>query len=475
MRRTTILLLAAILLFSCVAKPATEGESCNKHGLCANGLGCNNEGVCVPLERLACTEGELRSCGTDEGECSSGVHRCSGGQWPAIDAPCEDDSDSGVSYVGPEEEICDGLDNDCDGHSDNIAGSADPLESEIEGEAKGICKDARNLCIEKTWTPSYTLDNAYETDEVENCDGLDNDCDGERDEMIGHSPSHCGGCNVACAEGEQCEDGLCVADRATCPYYLPGVDTIHFLCKIPAGDYSIGCEASEDFCLEKSRPMHTVTLSKTVYIQQHETTNDAYKVYVENASSSWPTCADCPACTSESPYKDGEPVEGLKNHPVVCITRSEASTYCQSLGMRLPTEAEWEAAAGGAVSHVYPWGDTWQTQKANCDEGVCGDGVAETTDALLGDSSSPFGLLHSSGNVWEWCADGWSDDYAWCADGCTDPLVDASDNVDGVIRGGGWDSGQASLTVYAREKVPETWNRRNTGFRCVFEPGKTEN
>lgn len=116
----------------------------------------------------------------------------------------------------------------------------------------------------------------------------------------------------------------------------------------------------------------------------------------------------------EGPQSD---VNDRQDHPAVHISWTDAVAYCEWLGGRLPTEAEWEyAARGGLDQKRYPWGDNKLidgTHHANVWQGTF---PAENTqdDGWYGtapvNSFDPngYGLYCAVGNAWEWCAD-WFD------------------------------------------------------------------
>ncbi|MFD7919131.1 formylglycine-generating enzyme family protein [Streptomyces sp. NPDC059740] len=120
------------------------------------------------------------------------------------------------------------------------------------------------------------------------------------------------------------------------------------------------------------------------------------------------------------PYGPLTDVADLADHPVVHVSFRDAQAYCAWAGRRLPTEAEWEyAARGGLAGRRFPWGDEPRPGgQARChvwrgdfpDRPTGEDGWLATAPVR---SFPPggFGLYEMSGNVWEWCADGF--DPTW--------------------------------------------------------------
>ena len=143
-----------------------------------------------------------------------------------------------------------------------------------------------------------------------------------------------------------------------------------------------------------------------------------------------------------------KPPDGL---PVTGVLWSEAAAYCAARqeGGRLPTENEWEAGARGPKGFLYPWGDHWQTGRANADS--LHGALAPAGEAVLG--RSWVGAVDMIGNAWEWTAS---------------PGTGPQGVVGHVIKGGAFDTPPENATASFRAVLPDRrpW-LAHTGFRCA--------
>ncbi|MBN2474918.1 MAG: SUMF1/EgtB/PvdO family nonheme iron enzyme [Pirellulales bacterium] len=96
-------------------------------------------------------------------------------------------------------------------------------------------------------------------------------------------------------------------------------------------------------------------------------------------------------------WQDGRPPIGKEDHPVVYVDLDDARAYAAWAGKRLPTEEEWQLAAGGRECLLYPWGNVFDAARCN------GDSSGSTTPVRAFPAGrSPLGLYDMCGNTWEW-------------------------------------------------------------------------
>jgi formylglycine-generating enzyme required for sulfatase activity len=216
------------------------------------------------------------------------------------------------------------------------------------------------------------------------------------------------------------------------------------LIEIPEGSFDMGCDSALGYPDDGEQPVHEVQVAAFA-MASTTVVNDDFARFVaatsfvteaERIGSSFvfggllpddfpPTQGVAAApwwrlvegASWKQPEGPGSTLEARGDHPVVHVSWNDAVAYCAWVGARLPTEAEWEFAARGALSHaIYPWGDelepagehrmnVWQGDFPSAN--TAADGHYGTAPARTY-APNGFGLYQMTGNVWEWTSD-WFD------------------------------------------------------------------
>ena len=183
---------------------------------------------------------------------------------------------------------------------------------------------------------------------------------------------------------------------------------------IPAGQFVFGTDQTDESGLNASmgipKPLYQDShpeqkpFLKGFYIDRFEVTNRRYQKFLENL----PTHPEYKVMIEKlgyySPPKGWQKTqfpEGQGHHPVVWVSWFDAANFCQWAGKRLPTEKEWERAARGTQGQAYPWGNTFERDRANLPNKI-GSKVALSKVGTFPKGASPEGVEDLIGNVWEW-------------------------------------------------------------------------
>ncbi len=186
------------------------------------------------------------------------------------------------------------------------------------------------------------------------------------------------------------------------------------------------------------------------------------------------------ACWRE-PFGPGSGIGDRGDHPVVQVAYTDAAAYARWAGRRLPTEAEWEYAAGGGAETTYAWGDevspvgelmanTWQGRFPYRNDGARGWVGTSPVGTFPANAS---GLVDMIGNVWEWTTTPYSPQHAGASKGCCTPSGDTTapdPAVNQTLKGGSHLCAPEYCHRYrpaARSPQSQDSATTHIGFRCV--------
>lgn len=228
---------------------------------------------------------------------------------------------------------------------------------------------------------------------------------------------------------------------------------------------------------------HAIGITQGVWAYRHEVTNGQYARFLAATGHALPTQWDR--------------FQTRPQLPVIYVSWGDAQAYSAWAGGALPSEAQWEYAARGPMSSIFTWGQRWDPDRCvsaeywadECitDDNVWADWAAsiggQLVDGrwamswdLIADHMVPVGSVEAdqswcgardlAGNVWEWCADWYAEDY-YVRSPRTDPPGPELGTAR-VTRGGSWYNGPTACRSADRNKAAPTLMWRAGGFRPVI-------
>jgi formylglycine-generating enzyme required for sulfatase activity len=229
---------------------------------------------------------------------------------------------------------------------------------------------------------------------------------------------------------------------------------------VPAGPFLMGSTEDDPDARDNEKPQHEVELPG-YYIGRTPVTNEAYAEFIAaggyETRDYWTEAGwarkERAGWTEPRFWSDEN--HNQPRQPVVGVSWYEAVAYCRWRGLRLPTEAEWEKAAGwdpqAGRKRKYPWGDEWDQSKCE----VLGEERAAIVGKYSPVGDSFYGLSDMAGNVLEWCSTRWAEYPYRVLDGRED--LEGGDDVMRVLRSSYFGSYPGT--------PPEVW------ARCAYRNG----
>lgn len=230
---------------------------------------------------------------------------------------------------------------------------------------------------------------------------------------------------------------------------------------VPPGEFTMGLTPEQlqyaldvlgypELQVENHTPTRRIRITRGFWLHRGQVTNRQYRRFCEATGRGFPVMSTEP-----------------DDHPVVDLTWYDAQAYCDRLGLLLPTEAQWEYAARGPASPMFPWGDEWDPLKCCNHDNRGPNGRTMPVDSLP-EGASWCGARHMVGNVKEFCRDWFTPDYLIIA-ADTDPTGPTS-GTQRSVRGGAWFHTPGHPFAANRGSIEPDEHSTLDGFRCVIVP-----
>ena len=237
---------------------------------------------------------------------------------------------------------------------------------------------------------------------------------------------------------------------------------------VPAGEFIMGSDKKVDRVAYRSEfPQRRVYLD-AFEINKYEVTNLQYLKFIlatgRNPQIDWR-------------YDGGNFQDTMTHHPIMHVSWYDADAYCKWAGQRLPTEAEWEKAARGEDGRINPWGkESAGLTRANFGRTGISGPVRDRPERLLlypplisvdkyDNAVSPYGTYQMMGNVSEWVADWYDQDYYKTAPDRNPKGPEKGTQK--AFRGGGWMDSTTTMRAAMRNGTDPNTKINWMGFRCA--------
>ena len=228
--------------------------------------------------------------------------------------------------------------------------------------------------------------------------------------------------------------------------------------ELKGGSFKMGCNEKKRDCKEDELPAHNVFL-KDFFIGKYEITFEQYDIFCQNTGR-------------KKPYDNGW---GRGNLPVINVSWYDATEFCKWLSKKsgqkysLPTEAEWEYAAKGGVKSkgfLYSGSNTaYKVAWFSPDTSMQPKNIThrKRTQLVGNKQANELDIFDMSGNVWEWCIDGYDKDF-YKNSSITNPK---GNGIACVARGGSWYNNEKYCEITNRDYDARDVKDNDLGFRIV--------
>lgn len=257
--------------------------------------------------------------------------------------------------------------------------------------------------------------------------------------------------------------------NATAQYFTEDLGNVVSLdmVLVPGGTFLMGSPKNEPQRDSSEDPQHTVTVP-TFLMGRYAVTQ-----------TQWRLVAGLPRVKGRL---DPNPSDFKgDNRPVERVSWYEAEEFCSRLTVhtgrpyKLPSEAQWEYACRAGTQTPFYFGQTLTDEVANYratstyNNGPKGKFLEETVDVTHFGLANAYGLCDMHGNLWEWCADHWHDNYDQApTDGS--PWLTKNSEANRVLRGGSWIDYPRNCRSASRDLYKPSDRFNSLGFRVSCEP-----